>query len=132
MCSVSECDVVLARPLTSDGPMLPECGQLSGCTQKSRVQAIEKLGEEVADSSRREQALEDILEHEMQLLDSLKGGEALAQHLEDQYLEALCTIISDARPSEQMAAAMASVRANVVEYRKLLEAAAAAEQEKAK
>lgn len=88
------------------------------------LQTIEKLGEEVSVSETRQKALEKILEHEMKLLNSLKDGKALAQHLEDQYLEALCAVIMDAKPSAELQEAIARVRENVAEYRALLAARA--------
>jgi hypothetical protein len=92
-------------------------------TADMHLQAVVKLREALGGKeSKRVEAMESILAHEMQLLENLKGGEALAHHLEDQYLEALCAVISASSPPQKVVKAIEQVKSSIREYRVLLAA----------
>lgn len=88
---------------------------------------FEDVSAQIQDDISKEEMMRGMLDHEMQLLDSLKGGEALASHMEDFYLEALCTLISDAGEHKDAAAVMVSVREDIQRYRDAAASAGAEE-----
>lgn len=87
------------------------------------LQLIEEWSEKLSSEDAASAALQTILEHEMLLLESLKGGDALAQHMEDFYLESLCKLVATFTDDDAVAAVLQGVREKLQRWR---EAAAAA------
>lgn len=90
------------------------------------MQVFEELTTKLQDEVTKEELITGMYDHEMKLLESLKGGEALSTHMEDFYLESLLAIISDEDAHQGAADVMAAVRKNIECFR----AAAIAEKEK--
>ena len=91
------------------------------------MQLFEEWSGKFSDEEELKSDLTKVLEHEMRLMESLKGGEALSTHMEDFYLESLCKIIALGTECSDVEDSLKRVHENLAKWRASV-AAAAAEQ----